>query len=48
MFRNNEEVIQDVKEWLYWQPQDFFLSGIRKLTDRWCKCIANQGDNVAK
>ena len=38
MFRNND-VIQDVQEWLHWQPKDFFLSDIRKLPDRWRKCI---------
>jgi len=48
MFCNNEEVIQDAQEWLHWQPKDFFLSGKRKLPDRWHKCIANQGDYVAK
>jgi hypothetical protein len=42
-FCNNEEVIQDVQEWLHWQPKDFFLSGIRKLPDHWRKCITNQG-----
>jgi len=47
-FRNNEEVIQDVQEWLHWQPKDFFLSGIRKLPDCWRKCIANQEDYVEK
>ena len=47
-FRNNDEVVQDVQEWLRWQPKDFFLSGIRKLPDRWSKCIANQGDYVEK
>jgi hypothetical protein len=41
-------VIQDVQEWLHWQPKDFFLSGIRKLLDRWRKCIANQRDYVEK
>jgi len=46
-FRKNE-VIQDVQEWLHWQSKDFFLSGIRKLPDRWHKCIANQGDYVEK
>jgi hypothetical protein len=45
-FRNNEEVIQAVQEWLHCQPKDFFLSGIRKLQDRWRKCIACQGDYV--
>ena len=47
-FRNNEEVIQAVQEWLHWQPKDFFLSGIRKLPDRWRRCTANQGDYVEK
>jgi len=47
-FRNNEEVIQDVQEWLHWQPKDFFLSCIRKLLDQWRKCITNQGDYVEK
>jgi len=47
-FCNNEEVIQDVQEWLHWRPKDFFLSDIRKLPDRWRKCIANQGDYVEK
>jgi hypothetical protein len=41
-------VTQDVQEWLNRQPKDFFLSGIRKLPDRWRKCIANQGDYVEK
>ena len=48
IFRDNEEVIQNVQEWLHWQPKHFFLSGIRKLPDRWRKFIANQGDYVEK
>jgi len=47
-FCNNEEVMQDVQEWLQRQPKDFFLNDIRKLPDQWCKCIANQGDYVEK
>jgi hypothetical protein len=39
-------VIQDVQEWLHWQPIDFFLSGIRTAGGR--KCIANQGQYVEK
>ena len=46
-FRNEEE-IQDVQQWLHGQPKDIFLNGIRKLPDRWRKCIANQGDYVEK
>jgi transposase len=41
-FHSNEDVIQDVQNWLHWQPKDFFLSDICKLPDRWRKCIANQ------
>jgi hypothetical protein len=47
-FCNNKEVMQDVLEWLHWQPKHFFLSGIRKLLDHWHKCITNQGDYVEK
>ena len=43
-FCSNEEMIQDVQEWLHWQPKDFLLSSIRKLPDHWRKCITNQGD----
>jgi hypothetical protein len=47
-FCNNEEVIQDVQEWLHWQPKDFILSSIRKLPDHWRKCVTNQGNYVEK
>jgi len=47
-FRNNREVIHNVQEWIHWQPKYFVLSGIRKLPDRWRKCIVNQGDYVEK
>jgi len=48
MFRNNEEVIQNVQEWVTLQPKYFFLTGIPKLPDRWRKCIASQGHYVEK
>jgi len=28
--------------------KSFFLEGIRKLVDRWTKCVAKQGDYVEK
>ena len=46
MFRNNEEVVQNVQEWLQWQSKDFFLSSIRKFPACLCKCNANQEDYV--
>jgi hypothetical protein len=47
-FRYNDEVIQDVQEWLHWQSKDFVLSGIRKLPDRWSKCVTSQRGYVEK
>jgi hypothetical protein len=47
-FCSNEEVIQDVQEWLHWQPKDFFLIDICKLSDHLRKCIANLEDYVEK
>ena len=45
-----EKTLSDISvyKWLHWQTKDFFLSGIRKLTDSWLKFIANQGEYVEK
>jgi hypothetical protein len=37
-----------VHKWLRDQPEIFFLEGIRKLVDRWTKCIEKEGDCVEK
>jgi hypothetical protein len=42
----NEEEIQAVHKWLRDQPKTFFVEGIRKLVDRWTKCIEKEGDYV--
>jgi len=34
--------------WLKATPKSFFLEGIRKLVDRWTKCVAKQGDYVKR
>jgi hypothetical protein len=47
-FHNHEEVTQTVQEWLHSKTEDFFLSGIRQVPDRWRKCIAYKGDYVDK
>jgi hypothetical protein len=44
----NEEEIQAVHKWLRDQPKTFFVKGIRKLVDRWTKCIEKEGDYVEK
>jgi hypothetical protein len=35
-----------VHKWLRDQPKTFFVEGIRKLVDRWTKCIEKEGDYV--
>jgi histone-lysine N-methyltransferase SETMAR len=47
-FRSDEEVQQAVHEWLRFQPNDFFSSGIPALPKRWDTCIVRNGDYVEK
>jgi hypothetical protein len=44
----DDEVMEAVQSWLKATPKSFFLEGIRKLVDRWTKCVAKQGDYVEK
>ena len=37
-----------VHVWLAAQPKTFFSEGIKKLVQRWKKCIEKQGDYVEK
>jgi hypothetical protein len=39
-----EEEMQAVHKCLRDQPKTFFVELIRKLMDRWTKCIENEGD----
>jgi len=47
-FANDSEVMEAVQSWLKATPKSFFLEDIRKLVDRWTKCVAKQGDYVEK
>ena len=47
-FGDDDEVMEAVQSWLKAMPKSFFLEGIRKLVDRWTKCVAKQGDYVEK
>ena len=47
-FADDDEVMEAVQSWLKATPKSFFLEGIRKLVDRWTKCVAKQGDCVEK
>ena len=42
-FAHDDEVMEAVQSWLKATPKSFFLEGIRKLVDRWTKCVAKQG-----
>jgi len=44
----DDEVMEAVQSWLKATLKSFFLEGIRKLVDRWTKCVAKQGDYVEK
>jgi hypothetical protein len=47
-FADDDQVMEAVQSWLKAMPKRFFLEGIRKLVDRWTKCVAKQGDYVEK
>jgi len=47
-FAADDEVKEAVHDWLRSQPQTFFSNGIKKLTDRWAKCIEKKGDYIEK
>jgi hypothetical protein len=40
----NKKEIRAVHKWLRNQPKTFFVEGIRKLVDRWTKCIEKEED----
>jgi hypothetical protein len=44
----DDEVMEVVQSRLKVAPKSFFLEGIRKLVDRWTKCVAKQGHYVEK
>jgi hypothetical protein len=47
-FLNNDEVIAAVQSWINKQPKTFFETGIKKLPERWHKCIAVNRDYIEK
>jgi transposase len=47
-FQNNDEVIAAVQSWIHKQPKTFFETGIKKLPERWHKCIAVNREYIEK
>jgi len=47
-FADDDEVMEAVQSWLEATPKSFILEAIRKLVDRWTKCVEKQGDYVEK
>jgi hypothetical protein len=47
-FRNNDEVIAAVQSWVHEQPKTFLETGIKKLPERWHKCMAVNRDYIEK
>jgi len=46
-FNGNDDVKENVLNWLWHQDKDFF-AGINKQIKRWDKCISVAGDYVKK
>jgi [histone H3]-lysine36 N-dimethyltransferase SETMAR len=47
-FTSDDAIKEAVHSWLVAQPKSFFFEGIRKLEQRWTKCVEMQGDYVEK
>ena len=47
-FTDDDEVQENVRHWLLQQPTEFYAESIRKLVDRWDKCINVAGDYIEK
>jgi len=47
-FADDDEVMEAAQSWFKATQKACFLKGIRKLVDRWTKCVAKQGDYVEK
>lgn len=47
-FTSDQEMKEAVHAWLAAQPKTFFSEGIKKLVQRWNKCVEKQGDYVEK
>jgi histone-lysine N-methyltransferase SETMAR len=47
-FGSHGDVQQAVQTWLREQPKSFFTEGMKKLVERYQKCIIVQGDYVRK
>jgi len=45
-FADDNVVMEAVQSWLKATPKSFFLEGVRKLVDRWTKCVAKQPNSV--
>ena len=47
-FENNDEVEENVRNWLTTRPETFFEQGMFKLPNRWLKCVEYTGGYVKK
>jgi len=47
-FTDDDRVVEAVQSWLKATPKSFLLEDIRKLVDRWTKCVSKQRECVEK
>jgi hypothetical protein len=45
---SDEEVIGAVQNCLKTRPQNFFLTGLKKIVERWNRCVEVEGGYVEK
>lgn len=47
-FNTDDEVEEFVRTWLSELPKEFFDTGIKKLPERWTKCVTSEGKYIEK
>ncbi len=47
-FKDDEEVKDAVRKWLYRRDKRFYRDGMSALVNRWRKCVESDGDYVEK
>ena len=46
--KDDQELITELEMWFGAQTEEFYNQGIRKVKERWEKCIALRGEYVEK
>lgn len=47
-YETEKALMSDLRKWIKAQPKEWFAAGLRKLPERWQKCIESGGDYIEK